>query len=318
MLDLCRARPEAIACDRQPDLYSTRLAHELAGRWGVPVLPIQHHHAHIAATLAEHGHQGPALGLALDGFGWGDDGGAWGGELLRVEAGHAQRLGHLTPLPLPGGDAAARQPARMALALLHRLDPDARRCPPDMDAATAARLHEQIARGFNCPPTSSLGRWFDAVAGLAGLGAQQSYSGEAAMKLEALAHPAAVLPAGWRIHENTGADGSPRLALDLLPLARHLARLCDPIEIASLWHATLAAALADWLRRAMAVTGLNVIALGGGCCANLILIRGLCQALGDSLRDGRYTLLQARCLPPGDDAISYGQAWAAIEQLGHH
>ncbi|MDR0480905.1 MAG: carbamoyltransferase HypF, partial [Gallionellaceae bacterium] len=191
-IDLCRTRPAVIACDLQPDLYSTQLAHDLAARWEVPVLPVQHHHAHIAAVLGEHGHTGAALGLALDGFGWGDDGGAWGGELLRVEAGRAQRLGHLTPLPLPGGDLAARQPARMALALLHTIG--SVNCPPNMDTATAARLREQIERDFNCPSTTSLGRWFDAIAGLAGLGERQSYSGEAAMKLEALACPAAALP----------------------------------------------------------------------------------------------------------------------------
>jgi hydrogenase maturation protein HypF len=296
------ATPDAIACDRQPDLYSTRLAERLAERWNVPLIRVQHHHAHIAAVLAEHGHTGPALGLALDGFGWGDDGTAWGGELLRIEGGRAERLGHLNALPLPGADAAARSPWRMAAALLHTLDPGARRAPPAIDAPTAARLYDQIERGFNCPSTTSLGRWFDAIAALAGICTEQSYEGEAAMKLEALARPVASQANGWRI------DG---MVLDLLPLARRLATLHDPVAIASHWHATLAAALADWLRHAMHATGVDTIALGGGCCANLVLMSGLREAL----RDVRCTVLQARALPPGDDALSYGEAWAAIEQL---
>jgi len=296
------ATPAAIACDRQPDLYSTRLAEWLAERWSVPLLRIQHHHAHIAAVLAENSHTGPALGLALDGFGWGDDGTAWGGELLRIEGGRSERLGHLNALPLPGADTAARSPWRMAAALLHTLDPGARRPPPAIDAPTAARLYDQIERGFNCPSTTSLGRWFDAIAGLAGICPEQGYEGEAAMKLEALAGPAASHVNGWSID---------RLNLDLLPLARRLAALRDPVEIASHWHATLAAALADWMRHAMDATGIDTIALGGGCCANLVLMSGLREAL----RDVRCTVLQARTLPPGDDALSYGQAWAAIQHL---
>jgi hydrogenase maturation protein HypF len=297
-----RFTPDALACDRQPDLYSTRVAHRLAMDWNVPLLQIQHHHAHVAAVLAEHGHTGPALGLALDGFGWGDDGNAWGGELLLVEHGHARRLGHLSPLPLPGADAAARAPWRMAAALLHTLEPGTRRPPPTIDAPTATRLYQQLERGFNCPSTTSLGRWFDAIAGLAGICPIQHHEGEAATKLEALARPAAAHTDGWHI------DG---LSLDLLPLARRLAALHDPIEIASAWHATLAAALADWLRDAMRATGIDTIALGGGCCANLVLMSGLRRAL----REVRCTLLQARRLPPGDEAISYGEAWAAIQQL---
>ncbi len=301
-LGFVRERPAALACDLQPDLYSTRLAQTLAARWDVPLLPVQHHHAHIAAVLAEHGHDGAALGLALDGFGWGDDGTAWGGELLHLEHGSARRLGHLGALPMPGGDAAARAPWRMALALLYRLDPHARHCPPGVDPQMAERVHHQIERGFNCPTTTSLGRWFDAIAGLAGICMQQTWSGEAALKLEALASEGAAQVRDWRL------DG---LDLDLLPLARWLADQTDPVVIASVWHATLARALAAWIERAMQASGIRIVALGGGCCANRTLLQGLRTAL----RDSDCTLLTARALPPGDDAISYGQAWVAIQQL---
>ncbi len=301
-LSYWRITPQIVVCDLQPDIHSSRLAARLAQTRGLPLVTVQHHHAHVAAVLAEHGHEGPALGLVLDGFGLGEDGDAWGGELLRVDEGRAERLGHLTPLPLPGGDAAARAPWRMALALLHRLG-EHHRLPVGVDAKTAAHVHMQIERGLNCPQTTSLGRWFDAIAGLAGLCPQQSYEGEAAMKLEALARPVAVHETLWRI------DG---LCLDLLPLAERLAAARDATAIASLWHAVLARALADWIIHAMNATGLTTVALAGGCCANQLLIRGLTEALIDT----PCRLLQARQLPPGDGGISLGQAWVAMQQWG--
>ena len=299
-LDYWRIAPQAVVCDLQPDIYSSRLAARLAQARGLPLLTVQHHHAHVAAVLAEHGHEEPALGLALDGFGLGDDGGAWGGELLLLTQGRAERLGHLAPLPLPGGDAAARAPWRMALALLHRLG-DQRRLPADVDAQTAAHVHGQIACGLNCPQTTSLGRWFDAVAGLAGICPQQSYEGEAAMKLEALAQPLAVNELLWRV------DG---LCLDLLPLACRIATEHNATTIASLWHAALARALADWIVHAMEATGLSTVALAGGCCANQRLMQGLAEALVDT----SCRLLQARQLPPGDGGLSLGQVWVALQQ----
>src|SRR5690606_34567446 len=156
--------------------------------------------------------------------------------------------------------------------LFHTLEPGTRRPPPGLDAPSAERLYRQIESGFNCPTTTSVGRWFDAIAGLAGICPNQHYEGEAATKLEALARPAAARAAGWRIE---------RLDLDLLPLARELAALRDPVQIASDWHATLAAALADWLRAAMRATGVDTIAFGGGCCANLLLMAGVRHALRD-------------------------------------
>ncbi|MCL2635526.1 MAG: carbamoyltransferase HypF [Betaproteobacteria bacterium] len=299
-LDYWRIAPQAVVCDLQPDIYSSRLAARLAQARGLPLLTVQHHHAHVAAVLAEHGHEGPALGLALDGFGLGDDGSAWGGELLHLAQGRAERLGHLAPLPLPGGDAAAVAPWRMALALLHRLN-DRHRLPAGVDAQTAAHVHMQIARGLNCPQTTSLGRWFDAIAGLAGICPQQSYEGEAAMKLEALSEPLTVDEPLWRV------DG---LCLDLLPLAARLAAERDAATIASLWHAALARALADWIVHAMEATGLRTVALAGGCCANRLLMQGLAEALAGT----PYRLLQARQLPPGDGGLSLGQAWVALQQ----
>ena len=148
---------------------------------------MQHHHAHIAAVAAEHGIDGPLLGLALDGIGLGDDGAAWGGELLRVDGAAFERLGHLAPIALPGGDAAAREPWRMAAAALaphrpRRTDRTALRRPPG-----GRRRGQMLARDLRCPPTTSMGRWFDAAAGLLGVRETSAYEGQAPMLLEALA-----------------------------------------------------------------------------------------------------------------------------------
>jgi len=295
-------RPHLIAHDLHPDFHSSRHAAVLSRWLGVPCLAVQHHHAHIAAICAEHALRGPVLGLALDGTGLGADNTAWGGELLHVEGPHYRRLTHLLHLPLPGGDAAAREPWRMAAAVLHRLgrgDEIARRFAAQ---AAAAQLPLLLARQINCPPTSSMGRVFDAAAGLLGLCPVMRFEAEAAIALEQAAArhgPCAPLAGGWEIH----ADGR----LDLLPLLAHLADLNDIGHGAALFHATLIAALGDWLSALAHQTGLRVVVAGGGCLCNRLLSEGLrehCRASG-------LHWIEARALPPGDAAIALGQAWVA-------
>lgn len=295
-------RPERIAHDLHPDFYSTRLALRVADALGVPAIGVQHHHAHIAAVLAEHGHAGPALGLAADGVGLGSDGAAWGGELLLLEGAGFRRLGHLAPLRLPGGDRAAREPWRVAAAVLHELgrgDEIARRFAFPA-AATVATLLE---RALNAPPTTSLGRAFDAAAALLGDKLIQGFEGQAPMLLEALARahgPVAPLPNGWSIEAGV---------LSLAPLWRRLADERDPAHGAALFHATLIEALADWVLAAQRATGIEVLAAGGGCLMNQILAEGLSQRLaGSGLR-----VLLARAAPPNDGGIALGQAWVAAQ-----
>ena len=157
----------AVAHDLHPDFFSTRLAVALAGEWGVPAVGVQHHHAHIAAVMAEHGVQGGVVGLALDGVGHGSDGTAWGGELLWVAPGAWRRLGHLHPLGLPGGDVAAREPWRMAAAVLQALARGSEietRYAGAVGAEKARGVQRLLARSLQCPLTSSMGRGFDAAA----------------------------------------------------------------------------------------------------------------------------------------------------------
>jgi hydrogenase maturation protein HypF len=194
----------------------------------------------------------------------------------------------------------------MAAAVLHRLgrgEAIARRFPAQ---PAAAQLHQLLQRGLNCPSSSSLGRWFDAAAGLLGVREVMAYEGQAAMLLEGLAEQAvavAALDEGYIVHD----DGR----LDLLPLLARLADETDPIRGAGVFHATVVEALADWTGRAARQQGLHTVALGGGCLLNAILSRGLRQRLAAH----GLTVLEARQVPPNDGGLSLGQAWVAMQQL---
>lgn len=311
------ARPlAAVAHDLHPDFHSTRVAVALAARLGVPAIAVQHHHAHVAAVLAEHRHRSAAIGLALDGVGLGSDGTAWGGELLHVDGARFMRLGHLAPLPLPGGDRAAREPWRMAAAVLARIGRGGEIATRFAAQRAATLLPAVLERDALCPPTSSLGRVFDAAAGLLGVCEVMTYEAEAAIALERLAaayHATHGVPAAesdaWRM----AADGR----LDLLPLLARLADEHDARRGAARFHATLAAALDDWVARAAAcaascdAASLRTVALGGGCFHN----RVLSATLAGRLRTRGLTVLEAQRLSPGDAALALGQAWVALHHL---
>jgi hydrogenase maturation protein HypF len=297
LLNILEVRPVAVAHDHHPDFQATRWAEAS----GLPCIPVRHHHAHVAAVLAEHGRTGPALGLALDGFGLGDDNQSWGGELLYIEATSYRRLGHLAPLRQPGGDTAARQPWRMAAAALHRMGRTAEIARRFGAYGNADLIVRMLDQGLNAPLTSSLGRWFDAACGLLGLRSVCGFEGEAAMVLESLVTTPAILPGGWTV----GEDG----VLDLLPL---LSALIDraPADGADLFHGTLAAALVDWSLPALAAHGLSDIVLSGGCIMNKVLTESL---IGTFARHGIIALVPRR-VPANDGGLSLGQAWVAV----HH
>jgi hydrogenase maturation protein HypF len=300
--DILRIIPERIARDLHPDFPSSQLAASYAKERGLPCVAVQHHHAHIAAVMAEHGLREPVLGLALDGVGLGSDGGIWGGELLRVDGANIERLGHLRLLPLPGGDRAAREPWRLAVAALHLLRRDgeiSHRFGP-----RAAFLQQMLERRLHTPETSSAGRLFDAAAALLGVREFNDYEGQAAMELEALAHqygPAAPLAEGFRL----GDDG----VLDLLPLLDRLADGMEPGAGAACFHATLALALSAWLKRAGANRGIHWVALSGGCFLN----RLLAAQLRARLETAGWQVFAARQAPPNDGGLSLGQAWVAMQ-----
>ncbi|MBB4371728.1 hydrogenase maturation protein HypF [Bradyrhizobium sp. cir1] len=292
--------PVVVAHDLHPNMASTRFA-EASGK---RLIAVQHHHAHAASVMAEHGFEGPALALVLDGFGHGSDGGNWGGELLACEGARFRRLGHLAPLRMPGGDRAAREPWRMAASVLHDLRRGADIACRFAAQPQAARLSALLDQR-DLPTTTSAGRLFDAVAGLLEVQAVQSYEGEAAMKLEALVRRPRVEAGGWAIEKGV---------LSLVPLLGRLANGPDPVDGAELFHGTFAAACVDWIVRAARQTGITTVALSGGCLLNAIIsaeIERGCITAG-------LTPLLPRQLPPNDGGLSLGQAWVAALQLLEH
>ncbi|MCW8917385.1 MAG: carbamoyltransferase HypF [Gammaproteobacteria bacterium] len=304
---LLATRAEIIACDLHPDLFSSQLAARLARERDLPLITVQHHHAHIAAVMAEQRLDGPLLGVALDGVGLGSDGTAWGGELLQVGGGDFLRLGHLTPLPLPGGDRAAREPWRMAAAALHALGRGGEIADRFADHPEAALLAELLDRGSHCPPTTSAGRLFDAAAALLGVSAIASYEGEAAMRLEGVAEGFETLTP---MVDGYSLSGTTPLQLDFLPLLAHLAWETNRVRGAALFHATLIEGVSRWVEAASGQSGLREVVLAGGCFLNRLLSEGVAARLTTR----GFTVHQARQAPPNDGGIALGQAWVAQQR----
>jgi hydrogenase maturation protein HypF len=326
LLTLADGRIDAVAHDLHPDFFSTRLAQRVAFDLGVPAIGVQHHHAHIAAVMAEHGWQQPVIGLALDGVGLGSDGAAWGGELLLVDptleaAGLEpegwRRLGHLQPLALPGGDVAARQPWRMAASTLHALGRGAEIGPrfgPVAGPIAARTVQTMLERSIHCPPTSSAGRWFDAAAGALGICSLQQAEAQAAIALEQLAQqhlaqhgadiPASTLSDGYVLHADGRLDLRPVLAL-LLALDHDDRRAVG--RGAALFHLTLVDALVHWASRAASVHGIKAVALGGGCFMNRIVK----ARLTGNLERRALRVLSPQSNSCGDAGLALGQAWVA-------
>lgn len=319
---------QTLAHDLHPNFYSSRYGVQLASEHQIPALAVQHHHAHIAAVCAEHGEDGsdgPLLGLALDGVGLGSDGLAWGGELLQVCGASFMRLGHLSHLPLPGADKAAREPWRMAAAVLFTAGRGEEIMHRFTEQKGASLLVTQLQRGLNCPQTSSMGRVFDAAAGLLGMCPVMAFEAEAAIQLENAASAWIAeqgwplpLPAGYHI-EDCIEDHNNQLTLNL---QNGLLALADWStiypnsnrsieEAAAAFHATLIEGLTEWVCIAAKRQGINKIALAGGCFFNRLLSTRLVQ----KLESHGLTVLTLKTLSPGDMSISLGQAWVAALSL---
>jgi hydrogenase maturation protein HypF len=312
--ELFAVTPEVVAHDLHPDYLSTRYALE---RDGVELVGVQHHHAHLAACLAEHGETGPAVGAIFDGTGLGTDGTIWGGELLVGGLGDFERAGHLRAVRLPGGDRAVREPWRMACAWLGEAlgeePPMPARLVEAIDPRRWATVASMARSGLAAPVTTSMGRLFDAVAALVGLRHAVSYEGQAAAELEGAAARAA-LDAAYPYA--LAVDDGPPVVLDaratILAIARDVADGASPGSVAMRFHA----AVADATARACAVVaerhGLGTVVLSGGVFQNRLLLDG---AVGALERRGLRVLVPER-LPPNDGAISYGQAAVAAARAG--
>jgi len=306
-----RIQPAIIAHDVHPVYLSTRYARSQISNLESQI-PIQHHHAHIAACMAENGLTGerPVIGVAFDGTGYGTDGAIWGGEFLVADYGSFRRAAHLKYAPLPGGDAAIRRPYRIALAYLWAAgipwDDD---LPPVAATTPAERsvLARQLERGLNVVPTSSAGRLFDAVSALAGVRQRVNYEAQAAIELEALAQDG--------VEEVYSFDVSGE-EIDFFPCLRAIVadvRAGAPAGvIAARFHNGLARLICDVCLRLRDETGLNRVALSGGVFQNVTLL-AIAVPL---LREAGFAIYTHHLVPPNDGGISLGQALIAAVKAG--
>lgn len=299
--------PELVVCDRHPDYLSTRYAEEL----GLPLVRVQHHHAHMASCMAENGLEGDVIGVIFDGTGLGDDGTIWGGEFLVGGYAGLRRAGHLKQVRLPGGDSAAREPWRMAAAWLYAALGEAVWQLPGMPVLAATErqlLQAMLERGINAPFTSSMGRLFDAAAFLVGAATRNSFDGQAGMALEALAETAAapeLLP--YRLQ-----PGAP-FQLDPAPLLRGLLQRLQAGEssasLARAFHASLAAAVVEGCDLIRQDCGLDRVVLSGGVFQNRLLTDLVYTFLAKS----NFSVFIHRLVPPNDGGIALGQAVIAAK-----
>jgi hydrogenase maturation protein HypF len=317
MQSLFRIAPEVVACDLHPGYLSTRWAEEYAGER--PLVKVQHHHAHIAAVMAEQGLDGraPVIGFSFDGTGYGTDGAIWGGEVLIADYRRFRRAAHLQYFPLPGGDAAIRRPYRTALAALWAAGVEwAEELPPVAAIPPTERgvLQRQLETGLAAVPTSSMGRLFDAVAALIGVRQRVNYEAQAAIELEAL------------VDENTtdgyhfGLPTAIGSSFDATPVVQAVAADVlagvAPGVIAARFHNAVADLILEislWLRRC---EGFNEVALSGGVFQNLVLLRRVIERL----RAANFAVLTHRLTPPNDGGLALGQAaiasWADVDRHG--
>jgi hydrogenase maturation protein HypF len=316
-------RPGILATDRHPRYRTAQWALRRAD--GRPVVRVQHHHAHIAAAMAEHRRDGSrrVIGVAFDGTGYGDDGAVWGGEIMLADYETYHRFAHLAYVPLPGGDAAVHRPYRMALAHLYaagigRTDglPCTAACPPDERRV----LLRQLERNLNCVPTSSMGRLFDAVSSLAGVCHRAGYEAQAAVELEAAAVGAAADPGpgyGFALRPAGTADGM-QLIMDPSPV---LAAVVDdvragtaPAFVAARFHAAVANLVLHVCTAAREQHGLHEVALTGGVFANTLL-SSLCAR---TLSENDFSVLRHREVPPNDGGLALGQLMVAARTGATH
>jgi len=314
---LLETEPAVIAHDLHPSYLSTRYARRRAREEGLRLVGVQHHHAHVASVMAEHGLTGEVLGLAMDGTGYGPDGTVWGGEVLRASAVSFDRLGHLRPVPLPGGDKAVEHPVRTAWAFLVEAfgpkEAERRRVGHLAgDLANDRALWTQMIGRAATPRACGLGRLFDAVSVLAGVCAENTYEGQAAMELEAAAHaaPRDAPPYPFTLTEPAGGERGGWI-LDTLPLVRGVVEDAEAgasaETIAARFHATVAEMLLSAARRARLETSLARVCLSGGCFANALLV----ERLAPALESEGFRVYAHRDVPPGDGGVALGQAYVA-------
>jgi|SRR5579883_751604 len=315
-LQVMAIAPEWLVCDQHPDYATSQYAQRRSAESRIPVLSVQHHHAHMASCMAENGLTEPVLGVSFDGTGYGTDRTIWGGEFLTGDYGTVRRAAHLRAVGLPGGEQAIREPWRMAVAYLE--DANAGFVP--LEARGLQRgvtmVRTMLRRRLNSPLTSSAGRLFDAVASLAGVRDRVSYEGQAAVELEALAvaeMPDVHYP--FAIEETQAGAPEPVQVVDTRPLIQAVLRDATSgttaARIARRFHSTVVEIIAVVCDRLRKSTKLEAVVLSGGVFLNALLTSETCSRL---TRDG-FRVYRHRLVPPNDGGLSLGQLAIAAVQM---
>lgn len=302
LMDVFQIVPEQVVCDLHPDYYSSQFAEQFAYKHQIPLIKIQHHHAHAAAVACEQKISSPYLALSLDGVGLGDDNSSWGGECLLINDDISERLAHFKPLILPGGDIAAKQPWRLACAFLQQNNLNAIAQDIFSDESGFNIVSQMIKGNSHCLLTNSVGRLFDLAAALLGLTNHNSFEAEAAMLLESACNYGTV-----RIIEplfNINDDNQ----LDFTALLLALVKM-NSDDGAATFHYQLVYGLTAWLLKLTANNTKNVV-LTGGCFLN----QKLTSALRSSLMTHGFIVHFALNIPPNDSALALGQAWAVLNK----
>ena len=311
---LFRIQPEIIAYDMHPEYLPTKFALELAEKDGLKTVAVQHHHAHIASCLADNAEEGPVIGVAFDGTGYGTDGHIWGGEFMVADTRGFKRVGQLEYLPLPGGALAIKKPYRTAVGYLLALTRKTG-LPAQMagiDAAELELIRKQVEAGINTPLTSSMGRLFDAVSALCGICAAVNYEAQAAIEMESRAYEA---PEEKGLYPFTLATENGLHIVRLRELIKgitvDLAAGCAIPVIAMKFHNTVATLARDACLKFKSESGIDTVALSGGCFQNRLLLAktyALLEAAG-------FRVLTHKQVPANDGGISLGQAMIAAKAV---
>ncbi len=312
--DLCRlleVTPDIVAHDLHPDYLSTVYAQQLPGKY---LIPVQHHHAHIASCMAENGLSTPVIGIALDGTGYGPDGTIWGGEFLVCDLHRFERVAHFKQYPMPGGNAAVDDPRRMAYGILFHEGlisaPGSEPTPANLDLVNSLgtqcrdMLWQMLERKLNCPGTSSAGRLFDAVAAIIGICTEPvTYEGQAAVRLQFIANHEVTEAYPVKLIDNI-LDWGPMIQC----LSEEKQRGVSPAIMAAKFHNTIAQALLEVVENIRSTTGLTQVALSGGVFQNERLLHLTLTAL----RSHDFNVYQHHQVPPNDGGIALGQAAIAL------
>jgi hydrogenase maturation protein HypF len=308
---LLEVAPEAVVHDLHPDYLSTHYAEGLA----LPRIAVQHHHAHMASCMAENALEGEVIGVILDGTGYGSDGAIWGGEFLLGGYGAFQRRGHFSYLRMPGGDAAVREPYRMAISALYscfgkELFATAQPFLAGVTPLERSLFLKMLERGINSPLTSSCGRLFDAVAALIGVRNTISYEGQAAIELEALAEggaPSAPYPYLVQSTDCHRIDFAPTIA----GICADLAKGKEPADLARAFHQTVALGIVELCSRIRSESGASRVVLSGGVFQNRLLT----EETALLLTEAGFATYCHRLVPPNDGGLALGQAVIAGVRL---